>query len=87
MRRIDQNKVNDAVYECLDRCYRKDAALSELAIFLDELKSAPSWRAREIHEVELALLTLLNGVLVPAKSSDSGTNPSPECWTPPDRPR
>jgi hypothetical protein len=91
MIRIDQSKVNHAIHECLDRCYRKDAALSELAIFLDELKSVPGWRAREIHEVELALLTVLHGVLVPGKvpgkSNDDKKNSSPEGWIPPNRPK
>src|SRR4051794_25017438 len=63
MEEIDQGKVNDAIHECLDRCYRKNAALVELALFLDELRSGEGWRAGEIHEVEFALLTLLNGVL------------------------
>jgi len=66
----DQDRLNDAVHECLERCYQTESALAELAAFLIELKSMPGWRDSEIHAVELAVLALLSGVrMTPAVSN------------------
>jgi len=60
---IDEVKINNAVHECLDRCYRTDDARPQIAEFLEELKSAGDWREAEIHEVELIVHKVLHGVL------------------------
>jgi hypothetical protein len=59
---LDDVKINNAVHECLDRCYETDDSLPVIAAFLDELKKIGDWREAEIHEVELAVHKLLQQV-------------------------
>ena len=58
---FDEVKINNAVHECLDRCYETDS-LPVIAAFLDELKKIGDWREAEIHEVELTVHKLLQRI-------------------------
>ena len=59
---VSSAQVNRAVRECLSRCYDSREIVANVAAFLEQLKSE-GWRERDIHEVELAVLRVLNGLV------------------------
>jgi hypothetical protein len=56
-------RINEAIHECLDRCYGSGAPLSTLMEFLGELRSRPGWRDAEIDQVEMSVRRLLRALL------------------------
>jgi len=69
MDEFDDVKINNAVHECLDRCYRTDDFLPVIAEFLKELGAADDWKKSEIVEVELAVHKVLHAVIVAGEPS------------------
>ena len=63
MRDLDEEKINNAVHECLDRCYRTDDSLPKIAEFLAELKASGDWSKAEIRAVELAVHAVMHGIV------------------------
>ena len=74
MKYIDQEKVNWAIHDCLERCYQTDEVLAVLVEFLDELKKRKDWREAEIREVELGVLKVLHGVVEETIYASDATN-------------
>ena len=61
--RMDSTKINIAVRECLDRCYKSDQPLNCLADFTLRLRDDPDWRDAEVQEFETAVRRVLSEVL------------------------
>jgi hypothetical protein len=68
MSKIEQNKINHAVQRCLARCYAAKDVLATLAAFLQELRHLEGWPERDVHDVELAVLKVLNRIVEPPES-------------------
>ena len=45
-------KINEAIHECLERCYSAQRPIACMASFLDELRSDSQWSLAEIDTVE-----------------------------------
>jgi len=60
---LDEIKINNAVHECLDRCYRTHDILPTIATFLKRLRASEGWSNSEIVAVELAVHNVLHGVI------------------------
>ena len=84
MKYIDQEKVNWAIHDCLERCYKTDEVLAVLAEFLDELKERKDWREAEIREVELGVLKVLHGVVEETIYAGDATSMPTRTHSPPD---
>jgi len=61
---FDEVKINNAIHECLDRCYATDNALQEIARFVGELKASGNWTRAEIRQVDLAVHAVLHQVMI-----------------------
>ena len=77
---LDEIKINNAVHECLDRCYRSDVFLATIATFIKELNAA-GWQQSEVSMVELAVHNILQGVVVPNEPAGHGTRHDREATT------
>lgn len=69
----DLNKVNAAVRDCLDQCYRSPQPLATLASYLVKLSNTPDWKQHEIDAVEAGVVRMLALLSSP---SDSGIIPA-----------
>lgn len=49
-------KVESAVQECLDECRDSHTPFTQLAHWLDRLKSDPAWGAAELREFQLRVV-------------------------------
>lgn len=56
------DRINDAIRECLDGCYRAQIPLAHLAEYVAKLRADPSWREAEVVEVEVAVRQMLKGI-------------------------
>ncbi len=63
MPQIDETRVNEAVRDCLGRCEQSKNIIPEVAKFLDSLEMSGGWSDDELHEVELAVIRMLFGIL------------------------
>jgi hypothetical protein len=70
------SKINHAIHECLQSCYRSPMPLAALATRITQLRADPRWREAEIEEVETAVRHILRGVV--RRDVDSAI---PESWT------
>jgi hypothetical protein len=81
MPHIDEFKINEAVRECLSRCEQSKNIVPEVAKFLDELDSTVGWSDDELHEVELAIIRMLFGILdcavYPGEATSLQRSPEP----------
>jgi hypothetical protein len=75
-------KMNTAIRACLDRCYKVDSPLVELAAFVADLRRRSDWRESEIDEVETTVRRILQAVVT--RRDDRRFNHAPR--TPADRP-
>jgi hypothetical protein len=62
MSKVDRYEINSAVQSCLVRCYAATEVLAALATSLQELRLQEGWTERDVHDVELAVLKVLNGI-------------------------
>ena len=62
-------RFNQAVRECLDRCYRADDRLAQLALYIGHLR-ADGWLEADIDEVETTVRRMLCDI-VSVDRSDS----------------
>jgi hypothetical protein len=58
---VDATKINDAVRDCLDRCYPSDTPLAVLEDFLQGL-CKDGWERAEIIEVRIAASRMLRAL-------------------------
>jgi hypothetical protein len=72
MDEFDDVKINNAVHECLDRCYRASDILPIIAEFLNELRVRDDWQKSELVEVELAVHKVLHGVIAVCELDENG---------------
>jgi hypothetical protein len=56
------DRINEAIRQCLDGCYRAQLPLSHLAEFVAKLRADPTWRESDISEVEIAVRQMLKGI-------------------------
>jgi hypothetical protein len=63
MSKVDQSELNQAVQRCLTRCYADNEVLATLAVFLQELRHLEGWLESDIHDVEVAVLKVLNRIV------------------------
>jgi hypothetical protein len=76
MAKIDNEKVSEAVHDCLLRCYEKPAdILPTIAGFLDKLEDGVGWNEDEIWSVEagvrkVLIFGVLDGANYPGDATD-----------------
>jgi len=58
-RHEQEGRVNDAIQKGLSLCRHSVAPIVSLAQVMDELHADPTWSAREVRQVELALRKIL----------------------------
>jgi hypothetical protein len=58
----DAEKLNQAVKDCLTRCYAAENHLAALTEFLTELRQKPEWSRQEIAHVHTAVLRILREI-------------------------
>ena len=63
---MDQERINLAIQDCLDRCRGTDNPLVQIAAFLTDLRSA-GWSRGEIRLVELPVHKILHALVDTAK--------------------
>jgi len=59
---MDEERVNQAIRDCMDNCRGSDSPLTQVAEFLAGLKSA-GWRRDEIRLVELPVHKILHALV------------------------
>ena len=74
MASVQETKINRAIHNCLAFCYQSEHILPRMAEFLSGLKASGAWRKAEIHEVELAVLQVLGGVVKSTREPENATN-------------
>lgn len=62
--RID--KINDAIHECLERCYCADSPIACMAAYLEGLQRDPRWRLAEVNLVERRVRQILTLIVEPS---------------------
>ena len=72
---IDELKVNEAIRECLSRCEQSKSIIPDVAKFLDSLEMSGGWSDDELHEIELAVIRMLFGILDCAVYPGEATRP------------
>jgi hypothetical protein len=73
MSKVDRHEINSAVQGCLVRCCAATEVLAALATSLEELRRQEGWAERDVHDVELAVLKVLNGIVdKPDEPADAG---------------
>jgi hypothetical protein len=75
MPHIDESKVNEAIRECLNRCEQSKNIIPDVAKFLDALEMSGDWSDDALHEVELAVIRMLFGILDRAVYPGEATSP------------
>jgi hypothetical protein len=75
---IDQLKINEAVRKCLENCYGARDVLSKVAAFVAGLKAGGEWNQEEIAAVEIAVHTVLQGIVRRAVYHVDATNQLPD---------
>ena len=53
------SKINDAIYDCLERCYAAELPIACMAAYLQQLRRDPTWTMAEIHDVEVRVRQIL----------------------------
>jgi hypothetical protein len=59
---VTTSRLNCAAQLCLQRCYRAESPISELARYIAELRSL-GWSDREIEELEIVVRRILRRVV------------------------
>jgi hypothetical protein len=49
---LNEHRINDAIHECLERCYSAQVPLGCMAEYLEGLKRDPIWSATKIELIE-----------------------------------
>jgi hypothetical protein len=62
MSQLRAEKINEAVQNCLARCYLSQAPLATLAEFLHELQADDTWQPNEIRVVEATVQRVLKNL-------------------------
>lgn len=57
------DRINAAVRNCLQQCYRSKDQIATVAAFIEHLKDSIGWTNSEIRSVELAVLRILGSVV------------------------
>jgi hypothetical protein len=60
---MDDERLNEAVRECLTRCYEATDIVPTIAQFLAKLKEE-SWDRDSMRAVELAVYRVLHGIII-----------------------
>jgi hypothetical protein len=55
-------RINEAIRECLDGCYRAPMPLAHLAEYVARLRSDDSWHEADVLEVEVGVRQMLKGI-------------------------
>jgi hypothetical protein len=56
-------RINDAIRECLDKCYQSPNSLAVLADFVAELRNRSDWSVSEVEQVETTVRRLLTAMV------------------------
>lgn len=48
----DTHKINEAIHDCLDRCYSAKLPIACMVEFLDSLRADPTWLPSDLEAVE-----------------------------------
>jgi hypothetical protein len=57
------SKINEAIHECLERCYSAQRPIACMATFLDELRLVETWSMAEIDAVERRVRQILTLII------------------------
>ena len=56
-------RINDAIRECLDKCYQSPNSLAVLADFVADLRARPGWASSEVDQVETTVRRILTAMV------------------------
>jgi hypothetical protein len=57
-------RINSAIRDCLDRCYRSDNPTGCVAAFMQELRDCGTWTQQELHIVYSTVIRMLRALNV-----------------------
>jgi len=73
---MDDERLNQAVRDCLQHCYEATDIVPRIAKFLDELKKTEGWNSEAIRAVEITVYRMLRGgVAGPIYPGDATNQP------------
>lgn len=52
-------QINDAIHDCLERCYSAELPIACMAAYLQQLGRDPNWSMADIHAVETRVRQIL----------------------------
>lgn len=55
-------RINSAIRDCLDRCYRSDNPTGCVAAFMQELRDDGTWSQQELHIVYSTVIRMLRAL-------------------------
>ena len=79
-----QDKINQAIRECLEHCYRSSSVVSGIAEFVARLRTSGAWQEQEIQTIETSARHILYGVVDGATYSGDASNAPASDVGPPD---
>jgi hypothetical protein len=63
--------INDAIRDCLDRCYESDNATGCVAAFMQELRDSRGWTQQELHIIYSTVIRMLRALNVGRQEAET----------------
>ena len=60
---MPSNRINIAIHDCLNECYKSDNPLAIVAEFVSRLRADPNWNDSEIDDFEVAIRRILKALM------------------------
>ena len=60
---MPSNKINAAIHDCLNECYKSDNPLAVVATFVGRFRADPTWTESEIEDFEVAIRRILKALM------------------------
>jgi hypothetical protein len=64
-------RINQAIRECLDRCYGSANATGCVAAFMQEMRDSGSWTQQELHLVYSTVIRMLRALNVERPAAET----------------
>lgn len=60
---MPSNKINVAIHDCLNECYKSENPLAVVAAYVTRLRADPTWAESEIDDFETAIRRILKALM------------------------
>jgi hypothetical protein len=60
---MPSTKINTAIHDCLNECYKSENPLAVVAAFVERLRADPTWNDSEIEDFEVAIRRILKALM------------------------